>query len=145
MRMVRRRARGLASGSSDRRGILPEIAGTRRREGPRVGRGRAGPWYTRLVKTPARWRGTFLLLAISGVVVMAQPQAPRVPVPPIRTSLGSMPEVAELPSRPAMPDVLVSENGDRVKTAAQWAKRREEMKRILAYYATGLTPPAPGN
>ena len=56
-----------------------------------------------------------------------------------------MPGVGELPSRPALPDVLTFENGDRVTTAAQWTKRREEMKRILAYYATGLMPPAPGN
>ena len=56
-----------------------------------------------------------------------------------------MPGVAELPSRPALPDVLTFENGDRVATAAQWTKRREEMKRMLAYYATGLMPPAPGN
>ena len=76
---------------------------------------------------------------------LAQSQAPRVPVPPIKTSLGPMPGVAELPSRPALPDVLTFENGDRVATAAQWTKRREEMKRILAYYATGLMPPAPGN
>jgi hypothetical protein len=77
--------------------------------------------------------------------VFAQPQAPGVPVPTIKTSLGWMPGTADLPSRPALPDVLAFEDGDRAATAAQWTKRREEMKRILAYYATGLMPPAPGN
>ena len=59
--------------------------------------------------------------------------------------MGSMPGVAGLPVRPEMPDVLTFENGRRVTTAAEWKRRREEMKRILAYYATGLMPPGPGN
>ena len=56
-----------------------------------------------------------------------------------------MPGVAELPARPELPDVMTFENGEKVTSAAQWKKRREEMKRILAYYATGLMPPSPGN
>jgi hypothetical protein len=83
---------------------------------------------------------TFLVAAAA-----AQSPAPRIPVPPIRTSVGSMPGVAELPARPELPDVMIFENGEKVTSAAQWKKRREEMKRILAYYATGLMPPSPGN
>jgi hypothetical protein len=56
-----------------------------------------------------------------------------------------MPGAAELPPRPHLPDVLTFENGVKVKNAAQWKTRRAEMRRILAYYATGLMPPAPGN
>ena len=56
-----------------------------------------------------------------------------------------MPGAGELPVRPEMPDIMTFENGTKVTTAAQWKRRREEMKRILAYYATGLTPPPPGN
>jgi len=56
-----------------------------------------------------------------------------------------MPGVAGLPARPDMPAVMTFESGRKVTTAAQWQKRREEMKRILAYYAAGLVPPAPGN
>src|SRR5262249_44441794 len=62
-----------------------------------------------------------------------------------RTPMGTLPGVAELPVRKEMPDVLVAADGTRVTTRAQWEKRREEMKRILAYYAVGQMPPAPGN
>ena len=44
-----------------------------------------------------------------------------------------------------MPDVMVMNDGTRVTTRQQWQKRREEMKRILAWYAVGQMPPAPGN
>jgi hypothetical protein len=84
------------------------------------------------------------LVAGLAAAALGQSLVPRTPVPPIKTSLGSMPGVGELPSRPALPDVLTFENGDRVSTAAQWRRRREEMKRLLSYYATGLMPPAPG-
>jgi hypothetical protein len=94
---------------------------------------------------PHRWSHGFALLAVATVAVVAQAPAPRVPVPPIKTSLGPMPGVAELPARPDMPDVMTFEDGRKVATVAQWRARREEMKRILAYYATGLMPPAPGN
>ncbi len=36
-------------------------------------------------------------------------------------------------------------DGTRVTTREQWSKRREEMKRILEYYAVGLALPPPGN
>jgi (4-O-methyl)-D-glucuronate---lignin esterase len=102
-------------------------------------------WYTEPVRNRLNRPSLIVFSAGFAGLAFAQPQAPRVPVPPIRTSLGSMPGVGELPSRPALPDVLTFENGDRVKSPAQWPKRREEMKRALAYYATGLMPPAPGN
>jgi hypothetical protein len=44
-----------------------------------------------------------------------------------------------------MPDALTMNNGQKVTTAAQWKRRREEMKQILAYYAVGQAPPPPGN
>jgi hypothetical protein len=56
-----------------------------------------------------------------------------------------MPGAAELPARPEMPDIMTFESGKTVTTPAQWQQRRAEMKRILAYYATGLMPPPPGN
>ncbi len=86
----------------------------------------------------------FAALAVA-VAAAAQTPAPPVPVPPIKTSLGTMPGVSELPARPEMPDIMTFENGKQVTTAAQWKQRREEMKRILSYYATGLMPPPPGN
>jgi hypothetical protein len=94
-----------------------------------------------------RFHSVAAVLSAAGfaAAALALPQVARIPVPPIRTAVGVMPGVGELPARPELPAVLTFENGDRVKTAAQWAKRRDEMKRILAYYATGLMPPGPGN
>ena len=68
-----------------------------------------------------------------------------IPVPEIQTELGSMPGVDELPVRKEIPDLLVMNDGTKVTTAEQWGKRREEVKRIIEYYDTGLAPPAPGN
>jgi hypothetical protein len=74
-----------------------------------------------------------------------QPSANEIPIPPIPTSLGTMPGMNDLPIRPEMPDVMVMNDGARVTTMEQWKNRREEMKRILEYYAVGLAPPPPGN
>jgi polygalacturonase len=68
-----------------------------------------------------------------------------VPVPPIVTALGTMTGMDDLPARGALPDVLTAADGRTVVTRAQWQARREEMRRILSYYAVGLMPPAPGN
>ena len=66
-------------------------------------------------------------------------------MPPIATPLGTLPGVNELPLRAAMPDVMVMNDGTRVTTRRQWDARRQEMRRILSYYAVGQMPPAPGN
>jgi hypothetical protein len=68
-----------------------------------------------------------------------------IPLPPFPTSLGSMPGPADLPARTGLPDVMVMNDGTLVRTREQWRKRREEMKRILEYYAVGRMPPPPGN
>ena len=65
--------------------------------------------------------------------------------PEITTSLGVMPGPKDLPVRREMPDVLTMNDGTKVTTKEQWAKRREEMKRILEYYAVGQAPPALDN
>lgn len=59
--------------------------------------------------------------------------------------MGTLPGVKELPARPAMPEVLTMNDDTRVTTLRQWRRRREEMKRILAYYAVGQMPPPPRN
>ena len=76
--------------------------------------------------------------------IPARPDPKEIPVPPIATSMKKMPGVNELPNRPEMPDVLTMNNGKKVATAAQWKRRREEMKQILEYYAVGQAPPAAG-
>lgn len=68
-----------------------------------------------------------------------------IPVPEILAPLGRLPEVHELPVISALPDVMTMADGTRVTTPAQWARRREEMRRVLEYYATGQMPPPPGN
>ena len=73
------------------------------------------------------------------------PDAREIPVPPIATSMGNLPGVGELPTREAMPDVMLLENGTKVTSRRQWETRRREMRRILSYYAVGQMPPAPGN
>ncbi len=73
------------------------------------------------------------------------PDPKEIPIPPIVTSMPAMPGVDKLPNRPELPEVLTMNNGQRVTSAAQWKKRREEMKRILEYYAVGQAPPPPGN
>jgi hypothetical protein len=81
----------------------------------------------------------------TGAPASTLPDPREIPVPRIATSLGTLPGVTELPARPEMPDVLLTAAGTRVTTPRQWAARRAEMRRILAYYAVGQMPPAPGN
>jgi hypothetical protein len=62
-----------------------------------------------------------------------------------KTGFIAMPEVKDLPVRTEMPDVFTMNDGSKVKTAAQWRARREEMKAILEHYELGHAPPPPGN
>jgi hypothetical protein len=73
------------------------------------------------------------------------PDPREIPVPNIATSLGTLPGVKDLPARAAMPDVMVMNDGTRVTSRRQWDARRQEMRRILSYYAVGQMPAAPGN
>src|SRR6185503_19883564 len=68
-----------------------------------------------------------------------------IPLPPIATSMGTLPGVDALPVRAAMPDVMVMNDGTRVASPRQWQARRDEMRRILSYYAVGQAQPAPRN
>jgi len=66
-------------------------------------------------------------------------------VPEIKTWLGVMPGVNDLPVRQELPDPLVMKDGTGVKAPEQWDARKAEMRRILQYYAVGAMPPRPGN
>ena len=74
----------------------------------------------------------------------AGPDSREIPIPRILGPLGKLPGVDQLPVHKDMPAVTVMNNGTQA-TRAQWEKRRQEMRRILAYYAVGQAPPAPGN
>jgi hypothetical protein len=89
--------------------------------------------------------GSFLRVAAQSSETYAGPDPREIPIPLIKTSMGTMPGVKDLPVRPELPDVMTMNDGTKVKTVAQWKKRREEIKKILEYYAVGTMPPAPGN
>jgi hypothetical protein len=88
---------------------------------------------------------TVLLAQTSPSTIPPRPDAKEIPLPIIKTSMPEMPGVDQLPNRPEMPDVMTLNNGQKVKTIAQWNQRRQEMKNILEYYFTGYAPPPPGN
>ena len=56
------------------------------------------------------------------------PDPREIPVPPIKTDMGTLPGVKDLPVRPDLPDVMTMNDGAKVKTLAQWKKRRKEIK-----------------
>ncbi len=56
-----------------------------------------------------------------------------------------MPTVEELPDVKELPDPFLMRNGRRVKSKADWEKRREEIKAVMLYYQYGQMPPAPRN
>jgi len=75
----------------------------------------------------------------------AGPDPKEIPIPEIKTELGLMPGVKDLPVREVLPDPMVMNDGTRVAKSEQWKRRRAEMRRILQYYAVGAIPPSPGN
>jgi hypothetical protein len=73
------------------------------------------------------------------------PDPREIPVPIIKTSMKILPGVNKLPVQENLPDALVMNDGTKVTTISQWNKRRNEIRKILEYYAVGQMPPAPGN
>ena len=73
------------------------------------------------------------------------PDPREIPLPSIKSKIGALPGVNDLPVRVDLPDALMMNNGQQITTVKQWKKRREEIKRILEYYAIGQMPPPPGN
>jgi hypothetical protein len=86
-----------------------------------------------------------LTFAFAAIAQDDRPDPHEIPVPRIKTPLGTLPGVDALPVRRELPDVLTMNDGTRATTRAQWEKRRAEMRRMLEYYAVGAMPPAPGN
>ena len=73
------------------------------------------------------------------------PDPREIPLPPIKTTLESLPGMDALPVRTSLPDALTMNTGVKITTIQQWNERRGEIKRILEYYAIGRMPPPPGN
>jgi hypothetical protein len=57
----------------------------------------------------------------------------------------NMPAVDELPEVKKLPDPFLMNNGRRVKSRADWTRRRREIKAMMLYYQYGHIPPAPKN
>ncbi|MFT3783795.1 MAG: glycoside hydrolase family 28 protein [Nibricoccus sp.] len=91
----------------------------------------------------------FFGLALYGLPLLQAAETrlrqPVVPVPPIETGIAARPTVERLPPRAELPDPLLKTDGTRISTAADWEKRRAEIKQLLEYYSVGALPPAPGN
>jgi hypothetical protein len=92
-------------------------------------------------------RGAALIMAGIALAAAAAPgpDPKEIPIPEIKTGLGRMPGVNELPVRADLPDPMVMNDGARVTTPEQWAIRRQEIQHALEYYAIGEMPPPPGN
>ena len=58
---------------------------------------------------------------------------------------GAPPGVDKLPAIPQLPDPFLFPDGSRVKTAADWGRRREQIKSLILDYEYGHLPPSPGN
>lgn len=88
---------------------------------------------------------TASLAAQTASSVPSRPDPKEIPVPAIKTGMKPMPGPDALPTRTAMPDPLVMNNGQRVRTMKQWQQRRQQIRATLEYYAVGQAPPPPGN
>ena len=56
-----------------------------------------------------------------------------------------LPGPDKLPSNVDLPDPFQMNDGSRVKTPADWARRRTELTELILGYEYGRMPPAPGN
>jgi hypothetical protein len=84
------------------------------------------------MKPAARW--TVFLACFPALFAMPRPAV----------SQNRFPPVAELPSRPELPDPRLLSDGRRVTTKEQWfQERRPELKALFQHYMYGYLPPAP--
>ncbi len=101
-------------------------------------------------RLPALALFAFLCLACVGAYAQVAPLPDRpdsreIPLPEIKTTLGNLPGVDQLPVRQEMPDPLVMNDGTKVTTVEQMKKRQQEIRTVLEYYHVGRMPPPPGN
>ncbi|MHC4104928.1 MAG: glucuronyl esterase domain-containing protein [Planctomycetota bacterium] len=80
--------------------------------------------------------GLVLIMPLLGVIACTSTNLP---------AATGMPTVDELPDIKKLPDPFLMNNGKRVKSKADWTKRRKEIKAMMLYYQYGHMPPAPKN
>jgi hypothetical protein len=61
------------------------------------------------------------------------------------TGIIVMPDMDELPDIKKLPDPFLMNNGKRVRSRADWRRRRRQIKEMMLYYQYGHMPPAPEN
>jgi hypothetical protein len=83
--------------------------------------------------------------AANGLVAVNGPDPREIPVPAIHAPMGTLPGVKTLPVRQELPGLFTFDNGKKMRSLADWKRRRAEIRRTLAFYAVGQMPPAPGN
>jgi hypothetical protein len=103
-----------------------------------------------IVRLPRALCAAVGTLALAVIIRAAEPLPDRpdpreIPLPKIKTDLGDLPGVDQLPVRKEMPEALMMNDGTKVTTVEQMKKRQQEMRTILEYYHVGRMPPAPGN
>jgi len=63
-----------------------------------------------------------------------------------RATVQVFPDVNELVSQPALPNPLVTLNGQLISTRAKWTEeRRPELKKLFEHYMYGMIPPKPAS
>ena len=80
--------------------------------------------------------GLVLILLLLEIITCAGTNPPGV---------ADMPSVDRLADIKELPDPFLMNDGTRVKTKADWGKRREEIKAMMLYYQYGHMPPPPKN
>ncbi len=85
------------------------------------------------------------MIAIWAVVLVALAAANAAGAEKKPPEKDAFPPVEKLPEMKELPDPFLMKSGKRVRTLADWKKRREEIKALLAYYEYGRMPPPPGN
>lgn len=56
---------------------------------------------------------------------------------------GALPDPADLPVRPDLPDLFETFDGDRIETAEDWEQRRAEIVQLFRHYVYGYAPDPP--
>ena len=85
-----------------------------------------------------------LATAIASVLVMMSPDIHAEPhTPPVAPPSARAVEISGWPSIPELPDPFQFKDGSRVQNRADWARRREEIKRTLLDLEYGPLPPTP--
>lgn len=88
-----------------------------------------------------KFRASIILLSLGVIVFLVSGLLPGSAgrAEPLSLSL----PLESLKPSPGLPEILLLQNGHKVRSESDWKKRREEMKSLLLYYQYGSMPPRP--